>query len=92
MLIRVLTECGLHHVPAGLRAWGPGEYEFPDDPRYRGWLDGMVARGLCVIVEPEPQGAGVEPEPQGAGVEPEPQGAGVEPEPKRTRRSRSSKR
>jgi hypothetical protein len=65
MRIRVLTEAGLHHGPAGLCAWGPGEHDFPDNPLYLGWFNGMVQRGLCEIIpEPEPEAvAASEPEP-----------------------------
>jgi hypothetical protein len=42
---------GLHHRASGFTAWGPGEYEFPDDERFAGFLQGHIERGTCVVID-----------------------------------------
>lgn len=42
----------LQHLPGGLMAWFPGEFDFPDDPAYAGWLQGQIERGNISLVEP----------------------------------------
>ncbi len=73
MRIRVKQETPLHHVKAGFQAWAPGEYDFPDDVAFAGWLEGHVASGVVEILpppEPEPL---PEPEPEPPPPPPPPQ-------------------
>lgn len=58
--IEVRSPSGLMHLASGFRAWEAGEYDFPGDPRYRGWLQGHVARGAVVLLPPgeTPEAAG----------------------------------
>lgn len=48
--IRVTALEGLHHNFSGFHAWEPGIYDFPDDPRFSGWLQGHVERGAVEIL------------------------------------------
>ncbi len=49
---------GLTHRFSGFQAPHPGEYEFPDDERFAGWLRGHADRGNVVIVRaPKPKPA-----------------------------------
>lgn len=48
--IRVYSPAGLVHGYSGFRAWGPGEYDFPDDARFVGWLQGQIDQGKCRII------------------------------------------
>jgi hypothetical protein len=50
MRILVTSPQGLHHFAAGLQAWGPGEYDFPDNPLFAGWLQGQVERGAVQVL------------------------------------------
>jgi hypothetical protein len=50
MRIRVHNEKGVVNQKAGFTATSPGEYDFPDDPKYAGWLSGQAARGNLTIV------------------------------------------
>lgn len=52
MRIRVLDPAGLHHFASGFHAWEPGEYDFPNDPVYAGWLEGHVEAGNVVVLAP----------------------------------------
>ncbi len=47
---------GLTHRFSGFQAPHPGEYDFPDDSRFAGWLKGHAERGNVVIVRaPKPK-------------------------------------
>lgn len=59
--IQVLDPAGLHHFASGFHAWEPGEYDFPADPAYRGWLQGHAERGAVKILGEEPPDAGATP-------------------------------
>lgn len=51
---RVIVEspAGLFHRASGFWAQGPGTYEFPDDPRFAGFLQGHIERGTCRLAPP----------------------------------------
>lgn len=74
MRIRVLTETPLHHLKAGFQAWGPGEYDFPDDPAFAQWLEGQLDAGVIrkVEAEPEPAARAAQAEAEPPAKEPEP--------------------
>lgn len=76
---------GVFNRKAGFHAVQPGEYDYPNEAQYRGWLDGQVRRGAVTILqEPNPlalgpthdslPAAGTETEP-----EPNPLAAGLTP-------------
>jgi hypothetical protein len=70
MRIEVLNPHGAANLKAGFHPTAPGEYDFPDDPKYAGWLNGQVARGAVRMVAPV---AGAAAEPQAPAEKPEPQ-------------------
>jgi hypothetical protein len=51
MRIRVNDEKGLTNKKAGFDVQAAGEYDFPNDPAFSGWLSGQVARGAVTILE-----------------------------------------
>lgn len=53
--IRVLSKAGLFHAFSGFKAWEPGVYDFPDDQRYAGFLQGHIERGTCRLAWDEPE-------------------------------------
>lgn len=54
--VRVL-KAPLIHQASGFQAWDPGDYEFPRNPDFDGWLKGQVERGAMELVEVEPEPA-----------------------------------
>lgn len=52
MRIRVTSPAGLFHGASGFKAWEPGEYDFPGDPAYAGWLKGEQERGNVEFLAP----------------------------------------
>lgn len=49
-----INERGVTNLKAGLTSGEIGEINYPDDPKYRGWLDGQIARGAVSLVAEEP--------------------------------------
>lgn len=41
---------GVANTKAGFNASIPGEYDFPSDTKYQGWLNGQVARGNISLI------------------------------------------
>lgn len=72
MRIQVHSEKGETNRKAGFDVQVPGEYEFPDDPKFAGWLQGKIARGAISII---PEKAHSLPPPEAFGPT-----AGSEPE------------
>lgn len=83
MRIRVNALEGLRNLKAEFCAWGPGVYEFPDDPRFTGWLQGYIDRGAVEVLSdtadtPVDPGDAAVP---ASGVDGEPRAVGAGPDP-----------
>ena len=47
--VRIISPAGLFHRASGFHQ-ADGEHDFPDDPRFAGWLAGMCEQGVCELV------------------------------------------